>query len=61
MGFHNQRHGTIKENKEKQSRDKTVVIMYFFFSNGMSFSFVQRNNFDYYKIINDVIIMLNFY
>ena len=27
--------------------------MYFFYLNGTSFSFVQRNNFDYYKIIND--------
>ena len=25
--------------------------MYFFYLNGTSFSFVQRNNFDYYKII----------
>ena len=35
--------------------------MYFFYLNGMPSSFVQRTNFDYYKIINDVIIMLNFY
>ena len=27
--------------------------MNFFYLNGTSFSFVQRNNFDYYKIIND--------
>ena len=32
--------------------------MYFFYLNGTSYAFVQRNNFDYYKIINDVIIKL---
>ena len=32
--------------------------MYFFYLNGTSFSFVQRSNFHYYKIINDVTIKL---
>ena len=35
--------------------------MHFFYLNRTSFSLVQRNNFDYYKIINDIIITLNFY
>ena len=34
--------------------------MYFFYLNRTSFSLVQRNNFDYYEIINGIIITLNF-
>ena len=47
--------------QSKKTKKNRVVIMYFFYLNGKSFSFVQRNNFDYYKIINGVIITLNFY
>ena len=44
----------------KQSSD----ILFLLFKpclSGLAFSFVQRNIFDYYKIINGIIMMLNFY
>ena len=47
--------------QSKKTKKNRVVIMYFFYLNRKSFSFVQRNNFDCYKIINGVIITLNFY